>query len=90
MVAAEDGQIVEMQQMLARLEGIWVEPASAAGLAGLAAVISQGRLDVHGQRVVAICTGHGLKDPDIVTRSMPRPDAVAPDLGKLAKLLALD
>ncbi|HKJ26632.1 MAG TPA: threonine synthase, partial [Anaerolineales bacterium] len=55
-VAASDGQIVDMQRMLAQLEGIWVEPASAAGLAGLAQEISSGKLDVKGQRVVAVCT----------------------------------
>ncbi len=68
-VAATDCQILEMQKQLAG-EGIWVEPASAAGLAGLAIEIEAGRLNPRGRRIVAVCTGHGLKDPDIITREM--------------------
>jgi len=65
-VAASDEEILEMQRRLAR-EGVWVEPASAAGLAGLATEIREGRIDPAGQRVVAVCTGHGLKDPEAIT-----------------------
>jgi threonine synthase len=66
-MAVSDGDILAMQQRLAR-EGIWVEPASAAGLAGLACELKAGHLQVKGQRVVVVCTGHGLKDPEVVTR----------------------
>jgi threonine synthase len=69
------------------MEGIWVEPASAAGLAGLALEIAAGRLDPRGQRIVAVCTGHGLKDPDIITGRMPAPQAVPPEIGRLEDLL---
>lgn len=72
-IAATDEQILHMQKMLATLEGIWVEPASAAGLAGLAIEIENGRLSLQGQRVVAICTGHGLKDPEIITKDVQDP-----------------
>jgi threonine synthase len=64
-----------MQKQLTR-EGIWVEPASAAGLAGLAAELRAGTMNVKGRRVVAVCTGHGLKDPDIITRNLPPVKAV--------------
>lgn len=67
--AVTDDQILTMQKTLAG-EGIWVEPASAAGVAGLAAEIISGRLNPAGKRVVAVCTGHGMKDPDIVTRDL--------------------
>lgn len=50
-------------------EGVWVEPASAAGLAGLIAETTKGSINVNGKRVVVVCTGHGLKDPSIVTES---------------------
>jgi threonine synthase len=86
-IAATDGQILEMQKMLANLEGIWVEPASAAGLAGLALEISSGKLDPKGKRIVAICTGHGLKDPDVITHSMPKPLVVAPKLAALEEII---
>jgi len=71
-VAVTDDEILTMQRRLAG-EGLWVEPASAAGLAGLASETQAGRLSLRGLRVVAVCTGHGLKDPDIITRSFPVP-----------------
>jgi len=86
-VAASDEKILGMQRTLARLEGIWVEPASAAGLAGLAEEIVSGRLNPRGQRVVAVCTGHGLKDPDAVTRQMQQPTVVAPRLDVLEEII---
>jgi threonine synthase len=89
MIAAEDEEIIGMQQMLAQLEGVWVEPASAAGLAGLALEHHYGRLDFQGQRVVAVCTGHGMKDPDIVTQSMPEPLVVEPVVDLLVEALSL-
>jgi threonine synthase len=73
--------------MLANLEGIWVEPASAAGLAGLAIEVESGRLKLEGKRVVAICTGHGLKDPDIITRDMQKPRIVPPMLDELEEAI---
>jgi threonine synthase len=82
-IAASDEQILEMQSLLARLEGIWVEPASAAGLAGLALEISRGRLDAKGKQIVAVCTGHGLKDPDIAMRNMAEPKRIAAEVGAL-------
>ncbi len=81
-IAVDDDQILAMQRQLAR-EGIWVEPASAAGMAGLACEIREGRLSPKGQRVVAVCTGHGLKDPDIVVKNLPPVQAVPAKLGVL-------
>jgi threonine synthase len=83
-IAVSDARILDMQKALAQAEGIWVEPASAAGLAGLAAEIAAGKFKPAGRRVVAVCTGHGMKDPDAITRSMPKP-AVIP-----ARLEALE
>jgi threonine synthase len=86
-IAVSDNEILAMQRELARLEGIWVEPASAAGLAGLAHEINAGRFEAKGRRIVAICTGHGLKDPDIITREMTRPLVVAPRLEALEEVI---
>jgi len=85
-ISVEDEAILAMQRRLAR-EGLWVEPASAAGLAGLAAQILSGELDPSGQRVVAVCTGHGLKDPDVITKDMPSPAVAPSDLRALEDLL---
>ena len=86
-IAATDKQIVDMQRLLASTEGIWVEPASAAGLAGLALEIASGKLDPKGKRIVAVCTGHGMKDPDIITKDMPKPQIVTPELGALEEII---
>ena len=86
-IAVSDEQILDMQKMLAKLEGIWVEPASAAGLAGLAHEIANGKLNLKGKRVVAICTGHGLKDPDIITKDMQKPSVVPPKLDALEEII---
>lgn len=71
-IAVSDEEILAAQRRLAA-QGVWVEPASAAGLAGLAYQLSQQSMDVRGKRVVIVCTGHGLKDPDIIAHSMPMP-----------------
>ncbi len=84
-IAATDQEILAMQKRLAA-EGIWVEPASAAGLAGLASEIAAGRLDPRGKQIVAVCTGHGLKDPDIVTRDL-RPVVIPSELAALEELV---
>jgi threonine synthase len=86
-IAVSDDKILHMQKLLAD-NGIWVEPASAAGLAGLAHELDHGKLDLKGKRVVAVCTGHGLKDPDIVTRSMPRPQILVAELSALEDYLS--
>jgi threonine synthase len=86
-IAATDEQILNMQKTLAALEGIWVEPASAAGLAGLAIEIESGTLNAEGKRVVAICTGHGLKDPDIIIKDMQKPLIVPPKLETLEEVI---
>ena len=86
-IAVSDDEILAMQLSLARLEGIWVEPASAAGLAGLAHEISTRRFEARGKRIVAVCTGHGLKDPDIITKAMSSPQVVPPNLEALEEVI---
>jgi len=86
-IAVSDEEILAMQRKLAQLEGIWVEPASAVGLAGLEAEIAAGNLDPRSKRIVAVCTGHGLKDPDIITGNMAKPRVVAPRLDALEEII---
>jgi threonine synthase len=85
-MAVSDDEILAMQRLLAA-SGVWVEPASAAGLAGLAHELKAGRMDVRGSRVVAVCTGHGMKDPDIIAQSMPKPEVLPADFRALADFL---
>ena len=86
-IAVSDDEILAMQRLLAEEEGLWVEPASAAGLAGLAAEIRAGRFDPAGKTIVAVCTGHGLKDPDAVIRRAPELATVPPELAALEALI---
>ena len=86
-MAVSDAEILQMQKQLA-VNGLWVEPASAAGLAGLAHELGRGAIDLKDKRVVAVCTGHGLKDPDIVTRALPEPKILPAELGVLEDYLA--
>lgn len=81
-IAAGDAEILAMQRRLAA-EGLWVEPASAAGLAGFAAEVQAGRIQARGKRVVGVCTGHGLKDPDIIVQAMPAPRLIPVNLAAL-------
>jgi threonine synthase len=67
-----DADILAAQQWLATNEGIFVEPASAASIAGLTKCLSGERCGVcpvpsipEGSRIVCTVTGHGLKDPDV-------------------------
>jgi threonine synthase len=61
--AVTDKQILSAQSRLAHNDGVFVEPASSAGVAGLLAGAEQGLVD-RGQTVVVTVTGHGLKDID--------------------------
>ncbi len=85
-IAASDDEILNMQRRLAK-EGVWVEPASAAGLAGLAKEIQGNNIDVKGKKVVAVCTGHGLKDPGIISDTMPAPVRIEADLLSLKRAI---
>ena len=58
-----DDEILEAYQLIAATEGIFVEPGSAASLAGVIKSVKNGKLE-KGSRVVTIFTGNGLKDPD--------------------------
>lgn len=81
-VSATDNEILTAQNLLAS-SGIWVEPASAAGIAGLQNKIKEGIIDLEGKQVVAVCTGHGLKDPNIITEKFSKPKILPPDFTAL-------
>jgi threonine synthase len=75
-----DREILEAQSWLAQTEGIFVEPASAAPIAGLLKLAREKRRDFMptDATVVCTCTGHGLKDPEIVSAKLAAP--VAPNV----------
>jgi threonine synthase len=81
-----DEEILQAYQMLASLEGIFCEPASAASLAGVMKLDRKGffkKDDV----VVLTITGHGLKDPDIAIRVSQKPASLPPKKEKVLEYL---
>jgi len=70
-----DEEILEAYQMLASLEGIFVEPASAVSVAGVRKMSRRGYFE-RGSKVVCILTGHGLKDPDRAIMTAKEPTTV--------------
>lgn len=89
--AVPDEQILAAQQFLAAREGVFVEPASAAGVAGLLAKAERGELEP-GLRYVVTVTGHGLKDIDTALSGHEiGGDPVLPaELGAIAAACGLD
>lgn len=84
--AVSDDEILHAQARLAQEEGLFVEPASAASVAGLLRLAREG-VRVRGT-VVAVLTGHGLKDPSSADRT-PFPIRVDPTVEALAALLQI-
>jgi threonine synthase len=81
-----DEEITEAQLDLARMEGIGVEPASAASIAGLKKLVEQGAIE-RDERIVCITTGHLLKDPERAIEICEPPTEVEADVEVLRKLL---
>ena len=86
--AVTDREILAAYRLLASQEGVFVEPASASGVAGLLKKKSEGLLD-DSQTVVSTVTGHGLKDPDWAIAGAPQPVTVAAEAHAAASLLGL-
>jgi threonine synthase len=82
-----DDEILEAYKLLARREGIFCEPASAASLAGVIKSVRSG-VDLSQSTVVCIVTGNGLKDPSVAMQLADRPQEEAPaDLETVARML---
>ena len=87
--AVTDREILASYRLLAAQEGVFVEPASAAGVAGLLARHARGEVEP-GQRIVCTVTGNGLKDPDWAIAGAPPPVTVSADPHAAASLLGLE
>ena len=84
-----DAEIIAAQSMLGKKEGVCVEPASAASVAGLKKLRDEGVID-RDERVVCICTGNGLKDPDTIINNSPAPIPCANSVAAVEDILARD
>ena len=85
--AVTDDEILTAYRLLAE-EGVFVEPASAAGVAGLLKQHAAGELEP-GSLVVAVLTGHGLKDPEVALAQHDQPPLVAPEMSSIVAALGL-
>ncbi|MBX9687602.1 MAG: threonine synthase [Candidatus Obscuribacterales bacterium] len=84
-----DDEILEAYSLLARYEGVFCEPASAASVAGLIKALRNGKIDA-GAEVVCVLTGNGLKDPDSALKmSTVELRPVAPNLECLQEAMKL-
>ncbi|WP_155858826.1 threonine synthase [Candidatus Blastococcus massiliensis] len=86
--AVTDRAILAAYRLLARSEAVFVEPASAASVAGLLQVAAAGELEP-GQRIVCTVTGNGLKDPEWAISGAPAPVTVPVDAAVAAAQLGL-
>ncbi|MCW2586434.1 MAG: L-threonine synthase [Frankiales bacterium] len=86
--AVTDRQILQAYKLLAQKEAVFVEPASAASVAGLLQAHAGGLVEP-GQRVVCTVTGNGLKDPDWAIAGAPKPVTVAASAEAAAAALGL-
>jgi threonine synthase len=83
-----DEEILSAYRLLAAREGVFVEPASAASVAGLLKAAADGRLD-RGQSVVCTVTGNGIKDPQWALEGAPDPVVVPVNAAAAAVALGL-
>jgi threonine synthase len=85
--AVTDREIIAAYRQLAR-QGVFVEMASAASVAGLLQLHAAGELDP-GQTVVCVLTGHGLKDPEWAISGAKSPVTIPPEIDAAAQALGL-
>ena len=85
-----DEEILVAYKILASKEGIFVEPASAASVAGILKLAENGYFDRFSKaRIVCVLTGHGLKDPDRAIASVEKPKVLKPKVDLILKEIGL-
>jgi threonine synthase len=85
----EDEEIIHAYKLVAKTEGLFVEPASAAPLAGLIRCAKENRIP-SGSVITASMTGHGLKDPDTAINNAGfSPIVIKPELDEVLKTMGL-
>jgi len=84
--AVSDEEILDAYRFIARREGIFAEPASAASVAGVIKLADAGRLDPT-KKIVCVLTGHGLKDPDTAVKASEKMLEVPAELEAVEQVL---
>lgn len=88
LTSVTDEEIFTAYREVARREGVFCEPSSAAGLAGLRKAVLAGEVQSEGQTIVCVLTGHGLKDPASATEDAPPITRIAGTLDALMEAVA--
>jgi len=83
-----DEEILSAYRLVASKEGVFVEPSSAAGIAGLIKKHAQGQLPKD-KRIVITVTGNGLKDAATILEGAPAPIVIPVDAGAAARAMGL-
>jgi len=83
-----DMEIMEAQKLLARSEGIFVEPAGASSIAGLKKLMEKGKI-AKDDVVACVTTGHGLKDPDAPIEFCEKPVEVDAEPDAVRKIMGV-
>ncbi|MFM7492067.1 MAG: pyridoxal-phosphate dependent enzyme, partial [Actinomycetota bacterium] len=83
-----DEEILSAYRLVAAKEGVFVEPSSAAGIAGLIKYKSHGKLP-RGKKIVITVTGNGLKDVQWVLDGADKPTVIPVDVRKAAEVIGL-
>jgi len=84
-----DEEIMEAYKLLAAKDGVFVEPASAASVAGVLKLHQSGFFRKEKGRLVCTLTGHGLKDPDNAIKSVAQPPVLEADMKTILKEIGL-
>ncbi len=85
-----DEEILQAYHQLAAFAGVFVEPASAAAVAGIIKLAKAGYFKGHSkERLVCTMTGHGLKDPKTAMQDLPEPKVIKADKKDVLKLIGL-
>ena len=85
-----DDEILEAYKFLASKEGVFVEPASAASVAGVMKLNKAGYFKkFKNPKLVCILTGHGLKDPDAAIKSIKEPKIVPANLNSVLSQISI-
>ena len=84
-VAVTDRRIADAEKLLAKYEGLFIEPSGATGLAGLMQFLEEGIVDRE-DRIAILLTGSGFKDPDIIQNWFKMPPVIQPEIDALEKV----
>jgi len=84
-IKVSDNEILEAQKLLSKYRGIFAEPAGSTALAGLIRALNNNQIDKSKTSVILV-TGSGLKDIDVVLKSITEPIKIEPDIAEFDKI----